>query len=139
MRHSVDQALRVYDRRSSASKKHKGLQLLASRQQQSPLAQLHEEADAQDVSSFGIVDVGKASPPAVVLFQHAPHQVIREVVEANGNRMVLLGKMTRSLSSNEPVYFLPAAAVFQLQPRDHCIVLEGVWHEESGEFALRVQ
>lgn len=35
LRHSVDQALRVYDRRSSASKKHKGLQLLASRQQQS--------------------------------------------------------------------------------------------------------
>ncbi len=31
MRHSVDQALRVYDRRSSASKKHKGLELLASK------------------------------------------------------------------------------------------------------------
>ena len=34
MRHSVDQALRVYDRRSTASKKHKGLQFLASRQSQ---------------------------------------------------------------------------------------------------------
>jgi hypothetical protein len=53
--------------------------------------------------------------------------------------MVLLGKMTRSLSSNAPVYFLPADSVFQLQPREHCIVLEGVWHAESGEFALRVQ
>ena len=58
-------------------------------------------------------------------------------MDANGDRMLLLGKMTRSLTSNEPVYFLPADTVFHTQPRDHCIVLEGAWREESGEFTLK--
>jgi hypothetical protein len=67
MRHTVDQALRVYDRRSSAAKKHKGLQLLASKQ-----------------------DIGLAAATAiVVLFQRVPHQIIQE----DGPRL-LLGKMT---------------------------------------------
>jgi hypothetical protein len=46
--------------------------------------------------------------------------------------------MARSLSSNEPVYFLPADAVFHQQPRDHCMDLEGVWRDESGEFAHKL-
>lgn len=140
MRHSVDQALRVYDRRSTASKKHKGLQLLASRHQQPSLSHHHPndyEADAGGTFPSG-TGAEKSGSSAVVLFQRVPHQVIREV-DTNGDRLLLLGKMVRSLSSNEPVYFLPADAVFHHQPCDHCIVLEGEWHEESGEFALRVQ
>jgi hypothetical protein len=120
MRHSVDQALKMYDRRSTASKKHKGLELLASHHQ-------HRSS----------VVIEKSSLPTVILFQRVPHQVIREE-EANGVRLLLLGKMMRSLSSNTPAYFLPADAVFHLQPRDHCIVLEGKWHEENGEFALKI-
>lgn len=135
MRHSVDQALRVYDRRSSASKKHKGLQLLASRQQQQHQQEQLRRSNEPSFSS----SVDRSEKATVVLFQRVPHQVIREVVEANGDHMLLLGKMTRSLSTNEPVYFLPADAVFHLQARDHCIVLDGVWHEERGrgaEFSL---
>jgi hypothetical protein len=79
MRHSVDQALKVYDRRSTASKKHKGLELLASHQKQH--------------SPSAVVE--KSGPPNVVLFHRVPHQVLRE--EAN---MLLLGKMMRSFSSN---------------------------------------
>jgi hypothetical protein len=77
MRHTVDQALRVYDQRSSATKKHKGLQLLASKQ---------------------------ATPATaiVVLFQRVPHQIIQE----DGPRF-LLGKMTRSPTSNAPIFHLP--------------------------------
>ena len=50
MRHSVDQALRVYDRRSTASNKHKGLQLLASRQSQHRLEPPSNEYDMGGLS-----------------------------------------------------------------------------------------
>ncbi len=94
MRHSVDQALRVYDRRSSASKKHKGLELLASK----------------------IAPAVAASVDAVIVaFQRVPHQVIREDEES-----LLLGKMARSPTSNAPIYYLPPDAVFQWQSRDEC-------------------
>ena len=53
MRNSVDQALRVYDRRSTASKKHKGLQLLASRQQQHRLQSLHPTSTTWTASLQG--------------------------------------------------------------------------------------
>jgi hypothetical protein len=119
MRHSVDQALRVYDRRSTASKKHKGLQLLASHQRQ-------PDNTGGSVFSSSSANIEK-SGPTVVLFQRIPHQVIRE----EGEDHLLLGKMTRSLSSHAPVYFLPPEAVFQVQPRVDCLLIEGQW-QESG-------
>jgi hypothetical protein len=96
MRHSVEQALRVYDRRSTASKKHKGLELLASRQRQP-----NNTGESVSFSSLAIIE---KSGPTVVLFQRIPHQAIREV-EANGDRLLFLGKMARSLEANEPSTF----------------------------------
>ena len=90
MRHSVDQALRVYDRRSTASNKHKGLQLLASRQQQQNHRQQPPPNEADDiggvVSSAAIGNVTNGSP-TVVLFQRVPHQVVRETQEDDGDHM----------------------------------------------------
>ena len=125
MRHSVDQALRVYDRRSTASKKHKGLQLLASRQSQHRLEPIQRVRHGRPLSNSCKRERKNSQPPTVVLFQRVPHQVIREVAEASGDRMLLLGKMTRSLSSNEPVYSCPPT----LSSTSNCATtaLEGVW------------
>ncbi len=115
MRHSVDQALRVYDRRSSASKKHKGLELLASK----------------------VAPAAIAAPPAsaivVVVYERAPHQVIRE----DGERL-LLGKMARLPTSNVPIYYLPPDAIFQWQPRNECLPMDGQW-QDDGEFVVKTQ
>jgi hypothetical protein len=107
MRHTVDQALRVYDRRSSAAKKHKGL--LASKQDVAPAT---------------------AATAIVVLFQRMPHQIIQE----DGPRL-LLGRMTRSPTSNAPIFHLPPETEYQWHPRTECDVMNGEW-QEDGDFLV---
>ncbi len=113
MRHSVDQALRVYDQhrlqkaQGTPASRFSSTAVTAepSPTVPSPTAsQCSKRTRAVLCLPEEQTPKKPASVATVVLFQRVPHQVIREL-EANGDRMLLLGKMTRSLSSNEPVYF----------------------------------
>ena len=111
MRHTVNQALKTYYRRSSSAKKRKGLALLA-------------ETAATPFNAPTAEEVPQG--PQVVSFQRVPHQVIR----VEGDK-VLLAKMTRSPVSNAPVYFVELNVTYEWHARSTCAPLAGQWEEDG--------
>jgi hypothetical protein len=69
--------------------------------------------------------------PVVVNFHHIPHQVI-QVVEPE---YLLLAKMTRSNTSNAPIYFVPPNVIYTQHPQNECTIITGHW-EDDGTFVL---
>ncbi len=125
MRHSVDQALKVYDRRSSSAKKAKGLDLLADT----------SAAAAHSVPAAGPTAEPRAeATETVVSFQRAPHQVIRA---DEARDMLLLARMARSATSNAPVYYVPANAAYEWKPRADCTPAAGTW--DGDDFFVAVK
>ena len=133
MRHSVKEATRTYDRRTSTQRKRKGLDLLAG---------LVEAPEQPGPSPSQTVSRKRPSPgtdssstttdsPLVVEFHHSPHQVIRERQDPS---QVLLAKMQRSSMSNAPVYFVPANVVYEWFSKRDCTPMSGSW--ENEEFTL---
>jgi hypothetical protein len=108
MQHTVDQALRVYDRRSSAAKSTRACNCsLPSR----TLALLLQRLLLCCSSACHIRSFKRMA------------------------RALLLGKMTRSPTSNAPLFHLPLETEYQWHPRTECDVMNGEW-QEDGDFLL---
>jgi len=152
MRHSVSEAQKTYDRRTSSQKKRKGLDLLAeianngndgNNGNNDGGADLNPRIEKRQNAFQGnnrpknrqsphIDATGSSSDtndsPKVVLFKRTPHKIIRDDGGAGG---YLLAKMQRSLTTNAPTYFVPPEAVFELKPSLECTVVDGIWEEDE--------
>ena len=128
MRHSSKEAQRTYDRRTATERKRKGLDLLAviaekrHAKNSDPSPPLAEE-DA----TISPIKVGAV----VVEFQRHPHQVI---LRNSGGDAYLLARMTRSSTTNAPVYHVSPAVCYEWRPVSECKEMLGLW--EGDEFEL---
>lgn len=136
MRHSVAEARKTYDRRTSTQKKRKGLDLLAKLSSDAPDSGGVGEAKGSYGEVGGekrrnIAVEPKEDGPVVVLLKRVPHKVIRSEGES-----YIVAKMQRSMVSNAPTYYVPAEAIFVSKPKAECNqVVAGHWIED--EFTIQ--
>ncbi len=136
MRHSVAEARKTYDRRTSTQRKRKGLDLLAKLSADAPVSGGVGEAEGNYGKVGGekrrnIAVEPEADGPIVVLFKRVPHKVI--LTEGD---FYTVAKMQRSMVSNAPTYYVPPEAIFVSKPKAECIqVVAGHWVED--EFTIQ--
>ncbi len=135
MRHSVAEARKTYDRRTSTQRKRKGLDLLAKFSAEAPDAGHADEGEGSNAEMGGekrrnIAVEPEVEGPIVVLFKRVTHKVIR--IEGDS---YVVAKMQRSMVSNAPTYFVPPEAIFISKPKAECSQVAGHWMED--EFTIQ--
>jgi hypothetical protein len=142
MRHSVAEARKTYDRRTSTQKKRKGLDLLAKisssvgssrdaiESGSGEVRPGEDEVQPSGEKRRNIAVEPEAEGSIVVLVKRVPHKVIRIEGES-----YVVAKMQRSMVSNAPTYYVPPEAIFVSKPKAECNQVTGLWVED--EFTIQ--